>query len=253
MFMKRIERNRLYMVQSVGKVAENYKDAWTDYPEFVELFATLKGYEDQFQALSQKKALLLQPFGGIKQELRDDFALSIGKLAAYLVRIGRQQKDQMMVLGTNFTVAQFGKYSAQKTLLTAQNVIAFAEQYEVTLSAIPNGAELLAKAKEQLLVFIDKGLIPAERRRLLGETTTAIKRLSSEIMDFLKNELDLMMRVFVDESEEFHLAYTNARVIPKYAGAKGTSSSEGSDGSDSDAGDGSNDPLDASGGGLLAA
>lgn len=238
--MRKIERNRMYMIQAVGKIAKTYNEVWMDYPEFVELFATLNAYEEQFQSLSQQKQLLLQPFSGIKQDLRDDFALTVGKLAAYLVRIARQQNDRAMLVATRFTVAQFKTFSAQKSLVTAENVIAFAEQYKEMLESIPTGGELLQKTKEQLQIFVDKGLIPAERRTKLGETTVAIRRLSREVMDFLKNELDLMMRVFVDAHPEFHLAYENARIIPKYGGLRGPSSGS-SDPLQGNEGDGASD------------
>lgn len=237
--MKKTERNRLYMLQAVIKVADTHKEQWQEMPEFVESFASLRAYETKLRELVQRKQLLKQPFGGIKAELRSEFALIIGKLGAYLCLVARKNKDYHLAMVTDFTVAGFERMNGQRTLALAENIVAYTDQYETELDAFDTASDLVEKAKAQILVFKEKGLIPSERRRLLGETTQQIIRLSREIMDFLKKELDFLMRYFTDIAPVFFNAFTNARVIPKLSGI-----SRGRGGDDSDAGDNGNPPTD---------
>lgn len=216
--MKMLERNRLYMLQAVVKVVDTHKEQWQDMVEFTESFASLNAYEAKMRELIQRKQLLKQPFGGIKSELRSEFALVIGKLGAYLRLIARKNKDANLALVTDFTVAGLERLNGQKTLALAENIVAYTDQYESELGAFDNATGLVEKAKEQILIFKEKGLIPSERRRLLGETTDQIKRLSREVMDFLKKELDFLMRYFIDIAPVFFNAFSNARVIPKLSG-----------------------------------
>ena len=237
--MKKTERNRLYMLQAVIKVADTHKEQWQEMPEFVESFASLRAYETKMRELVQRKQLLKQPFGGIKAELRSEFALVIGKLGAYLRLVARKNKDYHLAMVTDFTVAGFERMNGQRTLALAENIVAYTDQYETELDAFDNATDLVEKAKAQILVFKEKGLIPSERRRLLGETTQQIIRLSREIMDFLKKELDFLMRYFTDIAPVFFNAFKNARVIPKLNGI-----SRGRSGDDSDAGNNGNPPND---------
>jgi hypothetical protein len=229
--MKMLERNRLYMLQAVVKVVETHKDQWQDMPEFTEGFASLNAYEVKMRDLVQRKELLKQPFGGIKAELRSEFALIMGKLGAYLRLVARKNKDRSLAMVTDFTVAGLERMNGQKTLALAENIVAYTDQYETELEAFDNATDLVEKAKEQILIFKEKGLIPSERRRLLGETTDQIKKLGHDVMDFLKKELDFLMRYFVDMAPVFFDAFKNARVIPKLSG-----NNRGRGGSESDAG-----------------
>ena len=246
--MRMTERNRLYMMQAVVKVAETHKDQWQDMPEFTESFASLNAYEVKMRELVQRKELLKQPFGGIKAELRGEFALVIGKLAAYLRLVSRKNRDLSLAMVTDFTVASLERMSAQRTLALAENIVAYTDQYESQLDAFDNATELVEKAKEQILIFKEKGLIPSERRRLLGETTEQIKKLGREVMDFLKKELDFLMRYFIDIAPVFFNAFSNARVIPKLSGnSKGRGGNDGSVDSGSADGEGDdngNPPVD---------
>jgi hypothetical protein len=234
--MKKTERNRLYMLQAVVKVADTHKEQWQEMPEFIESFASLRAYETKMRELVQRKQLLKQPFGGIKAELRSEFALIIGKLGAYLRLVARKNKDYNLAMVTDFTVAAFERMNGQRTLALAENIVAYTDQYETELEAFDTATDLVEKAKAQILVFKEKGLIPSERRRLLGEITQQIIRLSREIMDFLKKELDYLMRYFTDIAPVFFNAFKNARVIPKLSGI-----SRGSGGDDTDAGSGVGD------------
>jgi hypothetical protein len=229
--MKMLERNRLYMLQAVVKVVETHKDQWQDMPEFTEGFASLNAFEVKMRDLVQRKELLKQPFGGIKAELRSEFALIMGKLGAYLRLVARKNKDRSLAMVTDFTVAGLERMNGQRTLALAENIVAYTDQYETELEAFDNATDLVEKAKEQILIFKEKGLIPSERRRLLGETTDQIKKLGHDVMDFLKKELDFLMRYFVDMAPVFFNAFKNARVIPKLSG-----NNRGRDGSESDAG-----------------
>jgi hypothetical protein len=237
------ERNRLYMMQAVVKVAETHKDQWHDMPEFTESFASLNAYEVKMRELVQGKELLLQPFGGIKAELRSEFALVIGKLGAYLRSIARKSNDRNLALVTDFTIAGLERLNGQKTLALAENVVAYTDQYETELEAFDNATDLVEKAKDQILIFKEKGLIPSERIRFLGETSEQIKKLGREVMDFLKRELDFLMRYFIDIAPVFFNAFSNARVIPKLSG-----NSKGRGGNETDAGntegDNGNLPVD---------
>jgi stress response protein YsnF len=229
--MKMLERNRLYMLQAVVKVVETHKDQWQDMPEFTEGFASLNAYEVKMRDLVQRKELLKQPFGGIKAELRSEFALIMGKLGAYLRLVARKNKDRSLAMVTDFTVAGLERMNGQKTLALAENIVAYTDQYETELEAFDNATDLVEKAKEQIIIFKERGLIPSERRRLLGETTDQIKKLGHDVMDFLKKELDFLMRYFVDMAPVFFNAFKNARVIPKLSG-----NNRGRGGSDGDAG-----------------
>lgn len=221
--MRRIERNRLYMVQAVNKVGEEYASAYSELPEFIELFGTSNAYEQQLRELSQQKELLLKPFGAVKEEMREQFSRDCGSLAAYLRLVGRQNKDRALLAALDFTPLQLSRYSLQKIRLTAENLLIFAEQYQLALEETTKAPELIEQVRMQLINFVDKALVPAERRKKLGETTQAIKRVSANMMDFLKNELDPMMLVFQDSAPAFYLSYQNARVIPKWVGAQGNS------------------------------
>lgn len=229
--MKMLERNRLYMLQAVVKVVETHKDQWQDMPEFTEGFASLNAYEVKMRDLVQRKELLKQPFGGIKAELRSEFALIMGKLGAYLRLVARKNKDRSLAMVTDFTVAGLERMNGQKTLALAENIVAYTDQYETELEAFDNATDLVEKAKEQIIIFKERGLIPSERRRLLGETTDQIKKLGHDVMDFLKKELDFLMRYFVDMAPVFFNAFKNARVIPKLSG-----NNRGRGGSDGDSG-----------------
>lgn len=246
--MRMTERNRLYMMQAVVKVAETHKDQWQDMPEFTESFASLNAYESKMRELVQRKQLLLQPFGGIKAQMRSEFALVIGKLGAYLRLIARKNNDRNLALVTDFSIAGLERLNGQKTLALAENVVAYTDQYETELEAFDNATDLVEKAKEQILIFKDKGLIPSERRRLLGETTEQIKKLGREVMDFLKKELDFLMRYFIDIAPVFFNAFSNARVIPKLSGnSKGRGGNDGSVDSgsaDGEEDDNGNPPVD---------
>jgi stress response protein YsnF len=226
-----LERNRLYMLQAVVKVVETHKDQWQDMPEFTEGFASLNAYEVKMRDLVQRKELLKQPFGGIKAELRSEFALIMGKLGAYLRLVARKNKDRSLAMVTDFTVAGLERMNGQKTLALAENIVAYTDQYETELEAFDNATDLVEKAKEQIIIFKERGLIPSERRRLLGETTDQIKKLGHDVMDFLKKELDFLMRYFVDMAPVFFNAFKNARVIPKLSG-----NNRGRGGSDGDSG-----------------
>lgn len=147
--MKKIEKNRLYMIQAVNKVANDYETTWTDYGDFAEMFASLNAYEVKMLDLMQRKESLLQPFSGIKQELHNDFALTIGKLAAFSLRIGRAQDDKALIVAANFTVGQFERYNDQKALVVAETILGFADQYESDLNANSYTAQIWTKAKEQ--------------------------------------------------------------------------------------------------------
>lgn len=229
--MKMLERNRLYMLQAVVKVVETHKDQWQDMPEFTEGFASLNAYEVKMRDLVQRKELLKQPFGGIKAELRSEFALIMGKLGAYLRLVARKNKDRSLAMVTDFTVAGLERMNGQRTLALAENIVAYTDQYETELEAFDNATDLVEKAKEQIIIFKERGLIPSERRRLLGETTDQIKKLGHDVMDFLKKELDFLMRYFVDMAPVFFNAFKNARVIPKLSG-----NNRGRGGSDGDSG-----------------
>ena len=222
--MRKIERNRLYMLQAVMKVGETHKEKWQSMPEFVNGFASLATYESSMRELIQQKQLLLQPFGGIKAELRSEFSVALGKLGGYLHLIARRNKDKQLALLTEFSISNAKRMSAQKSLALAENVMHFADQYQTELAVIDNAPALVNEAKEQITLFKEKGLIPSERRRLLGETTERIRVLSLEIMDFLKKELDFLMRFFIGVSPIFHEAFQNARVIPKLSGVSQTRS-----------------------------
>lgn len=221
--MKRIERNRLYMIQAVNKVAEEFASAYAELPEFSEMFGSAAAYEQQLRELTQQKELLLQPFGAVKAEMREQFARDCAALAAYLNRVGRINKDRALRVAVNFTAPKFKDFSLQKQRVTAENLLAFYEQYESELADVPKAQELRDTVQAQLLVFVDKALVPAERRKKLGETTKAIERSARMMMDFLKEELDPMMRIFETEAPAFYLSYQNARVIPKWVGAQGNS------------------------------
>lgn len=246
--MKRLERNRLYMLQAVVKVVETHKEQWQDILEFTESFASLSAYEAKMRELVQRKELLKEPFGGIKADLRSEFSLVIGKLGAYLRLIARKNNDRNLALVTDFTVAGLGRMNAQKTLALAENIMAYTDQYEAELDAFDNANELVDKAKEQILIFKEKGLIPSERRRLLGETTEQIKKLGRDVMDFLKKELDFLMRYFIDIAPVFFNAFSNARVIPKLSGnSKGRSGNDGAvdaGSADGEGDDSGNPPVD---------
>lgn len=246
--MKRLERNRLYMLQAVVKVVETHKEQWQDILEFTESFASLNAYEAKMRELVQRKELLKEPFGGIKADLRSEFALVMGKLGAYLRLVALKNNDRNLALVTDFTVSSIGRMNAQKTLALAENIIAYTDQYETELDAFDNANELVEKAKEQILIFKEKGLIPSERRRLLGETTEQIKKLGREVMDFLRKELDFLMRYFIDIAPVFFDAFKNARVIPKLSGnSKGRGGNDGSVDSGSADGEGDdsgNPPVD---------
>ncbi len=229
--MKKLERNRLYMFQAVVKVSESHKEEWQDMMEFNESFASLRAYEMKMRELVQRKELLKEPFGGVKAELRSEFALVMGKLGAYLRLVARKNDDRSLAIVTDYTVSSFGRMNAQKTLALAENIMAYTDQYEAELDAFDNANDLVEKARAQIIVFKEKGLIPSERRRLLGETTEQIKSLGREVMDFLKKELDFLMRYFIDIAPVFFNAFKNARVIPKLSGA-----SRGSGGSETNAG-----------------
>ncbi len=235
--MKKTERNRLYMLQAVVKVADTHKEKWQEMPEFIESFASLSAYETKMRELVQRKQLLKQPFGGIKAELRSEFALIIGMLGAYLRLVARKNKDYTLAMVTDFTVAGFERMNGQRTLALAENIVAYTDQYETELEAFDTASDLVEKAKAQILIFKEKGLIPAERRRLLGETTEQIIRLSREIMEFLRKELDFLMRYFTDIAPVFFNAFNNARVIPKLSGMSRGSAADDAD-TDSDASEG---------------
>ncbi len=216
--MKKTERNRLYMLQSVLKVVDTHKEAWQNMPEFTAGFGILEGYEGKIRGLFQQKQLLLQPYAGIKSELRQDFALVLGKLGAYLRLVARQKKEANLILVTDYTVASLERMNAQKCLALSENVVHYAQLYESELGAFENATQLLAKAKLQIGLFKEKGLIPSERRRLLGETTHQIAVQGRALMDYLKKELDFLMRFFIDTAPVFYSAYQNARIIPKLKG-----------------------------------
>lgn len=219
--MKKIERNRLYMIQAVNKVGIEYAEAYQNYEEFKELFGIVKNYEERLRSLSRQKELLAKPFGKVKEELKEDFTHNCTTLAAYMRRIGRQNKDRALILAVSISPSQFRAFSLQKIRLTAENILSFTEQYQSVLEEIPKAQELIEKVESQLASFVEKGLVPAERRRKLGETTEMIKRTASEMLDFLRNELDPMMLVFKVEAPAFYLSYRNARVTPKLSGAQG--------------------------------
>lgn len=212
------ERNRLYMLQAVNRTLNQYQEVWENAPEMVNLQAELAAYEEKSTELISRKMNLKQPYASVKEAQWQSFVDLCAKVAGLLKLHAHQSANKELFNSLHFSEARLLRTSSQAVVAYGTNLRRlFADSLE-SMSDHSQKQELLDTFTEQLRFFTDNALAPSDRRRLLGETTQKIANLQQEVREFLENIADSLMLFYRKEHPDFYLAWSNARIIPKFRG-----------------------------------
>ncbi len=211
--MNKTEIARQLMINEVLSMAEKHSAVWNDNPEFTGLFNTLTAMYKEVQEYFMEKELLQKPYGKIKEEAWDEFAVHCTQLSAFLMQIAIKKEHPEQQKFFRYTVASFKRGAIQEVLTRAENILAYAEQNLDELLAMAEGKELYETTVTQLTSFKRDGLLPTERRKRLKNITQWIHEKHGIILEFLKNQMDPYMVFFLHKSDEFYDEYQSARKV----------------------------------------
>lgn len=217
--MTNLEKNRLYMLQSVIGTLEEYRAEWAEAPQMENLYQELQSYERQTLALFALKMELKVPHSPVKETHWQDFVKLVGQVTGLLKLHAFRAKDDALVNRLHFSESTLLKSSSQTVLTYAHAIKVMVEEHEEALTALAEDPTIFERFKEATDGFIEQALAPSKRRRRLGETSEKIQVVQLEAGEFLSQVGDSLMLFYREKNPDFYRAWQNARVRPKFRGA----------------------------------
>ncbi len=201
------------MVREVLGIAEKHSSLYENNPEFIGLINILKKKHMEVQELFNEKELLKKPYGKIKEETWNQFALQCAQLCGFLMQVSVKKGNTEEQSFFRYTPGSFKKGPIQEVLTRAVNIVNYGERNLAALRSMKDGESLYRETVDQLEMFKKEGLYPSERRKRLKNVNQWIGNLQSEIFEFLKFQLDSYMTYFIGKSDEFYDEYVSARKL----------------------------------------
>lgn len=213
------ERNFSYMLEIVNETLHTYKSTLDSEVGFTELSEKLKNYSSTFNQLLQAKQELKIPFASAKDQRWRAFAEEVIQLSAIIYQIALKKGDANMKLYARVSMSDLTTGAVKPRMSKIRSILDYAEEWEIEVLEYTNGEAILTSVISTFNEFEENDMLPFLRVSKRKNVNDSLKKLISEIRSFLREELDMLMRIFSNRAPAFYREYLSARKGKNLRGA----------------------------------
>lgn len=243
------QRSQVSMLHQLLHFLNDQKSVWEKEVLIASQIDELKKLQAELAKVVNLEEQLSLPFAGIRDDEREQFNDVFTQLAGMVHSkyLENGQADKAYL--SKMSPRELMRDSLQKVLAKANNLLDLAAEFKDDLESQPSSKAIYEAALEWQSRFQRNMMIPGERKRLRKQALDRLNELLEEVMMFLKNHLDMTMRMMSSIDSNFYNGYSTFRKVVVKKGRSGkTENAEGDQPEVDHPGDGSATPPAGGGG-----
>lgn len=214
------------MYQMVHDIVNEYQPVWGNTPKFVSTFGTFSSKFEALKIHAEKERSYVVGVRQTRDENRKNTAALAIRVSSALTALGGDLKDLELIARMRITENQLNNRTHADTVILLDRIILYAQEHASALVDYGISEQILSDLivrRDDLVVGIFSPRKAILKRK---DSIAMMSKLSREMDEILKNSLDKLVIVLREESEEFHSAYFNSRMVLSYGPSGGNSGTE---------------------------
>ena len=209
--MNTTHRNRQKMFHKLSSHLAEHRTQWENE-------SLLSGEIDHFISETQRISQLLadyeslsKAFGEIRDNEREEFNERLVQLAGVLHAFSSEAGKEDTAYLVDLSLKELMRNGLEKSVIKAQSILSKAEEFSAEFDSHPTAKACLAKAQESYERFRKIRFLPSDRRTQRKLLKVKLETKQDELLEFLRDRLDMKMRVFMDLDRDFYNGYAEVR------------------------------------------
>ena len=230
--MNKMQINKQYLFRKLRNFLKEHLGIFENDALVQTVVTEFNSKVEHIEGLMQKEDELSHPSAGIRNEERSLFNNAMARLAGIILTLAGRQNDRQTINLANLGLRELMRGSMQVVVAQALTILHLAEGYRAEIEADPSTKKALEEAEDLAKRFSDRMLSPLERVDRRRQNLRRINIEQDELMDFVRLQLDQIMRMYLTSDPDFFAHYESIRVIPKIKGGSKKKKEEEAEGTD---------------------
>lgn len=209
--MNTTHRNRQKMFHKLSSHLAEHRAQWENESL---LSVEIDHFISETQSISELLAeyeSLSKAFGEIRDNEREDFNENLVQLAGVLHAFSTEAGKEDIAYLVGLSLKELMYNGLEQSVLKAQNVLVLAEGFTAEFDAHPTAKACWLRAQESYDRFKKRRFLPSDRRSKRKLLKAKLESKQQELLEFLRDRLDMKMRVFMNLDRELYNGYTLMR------------------------------------------
>lgn len=213
--MNKLQINKQYLFRKLRNFLQEHLGMFENDALVQTVVTDFNKKVEHIEGLMQKEDELSHPSAGIRNEERNIFNNAMVRLAGILLTLAGRNNDRSAASLAKIGLRELMRSSLQMAMAQARTILQLAETYRAEIEADPSTKIALEEAEDLAKQFSERMLSPMERIDRRRQNLRRINAEQDELMEFVKLQLDQMMRMYLTSHPEFFAHYESIRKIPK--------------------------------------
>lgn len=230
--MNKMQINKQYLFRKLRNFLKEHLGMFENDALVQTVVTEFNSKVEHIEGLMQKEDELSHPSAGIRNEERTLFNNAMARLAGIILTLAGRSDDKRAVSLAKIGLRELMRSSLQMAMAQARTILQLAESYRAEIEADPSTKKALEEAEDLAKQFSDRMLSPMERIDQRRQNLRRITTEQDDLMEFVRLQLDQMMRMYLTSDPDFFAHYESIRVIPKIKGGSKKKKEEEAEGTD---------------------
>lgn len=216
--MNKVQKNKQYLFRKLRNFLQEHFGLFENDGLVQTVVADFNNKVEHIEVLMQKEENYNRPSSGIRDEERNLFNNVIATLAGIILTLAMRKNDRDTANVASLGLRQLMRSSLQAAMAQARAILELANVYRADIEAEPATKKALEDAEALAKEFSDRMLSPMERVDRRRENLRRLNEEQDALMDFVRKQLDQILRLYLISHPEFFAHYQSIRTIPNING-----------------------------------
>ena len=211
--MNRRQNNTFRMSKATVSLMDDHQELWVDFPVIATQKAKIEGIQEQLGTQKDDRLVIdTRAHTKTKNEKLSALGSRTGRLAIRARALARINKDNELLLATDYTKRQIERGSDQDTMNAIHKIVSAVEPHEAILVADYNlGETELAEIKTETEA-VDRLIVDRTTTNAAGKSATA--QVSDLVQDLVEEWelMDDLVEGIIDDADFVDTYYTTRRI-----------------------------------------